>query len=309
MNPELFTIPGTETPISAYGFMIGLALVLGWILAMGSARRDRLPSDQMGTAYVLSVFFGLFGARAAWLAQHAEAYDGPGSLATLQAGGLAVGAGLVVAVLVSAVFCATKGLPLFVWLDDLAPACLLAVACERLGAFLAGTDFGIYAGSDHPLAVQYPPESPAWAFHRTEMADMPLPADGSLPVHPYQLYGMGLALLGMALVWWLRSRRSFSGQLVAVTMVWYGVTRLAAQPFAVEASTPVIGPITALQVSAGSLILTGAIVYRLRAAAGGHEWEGGAWSPGADGDGAKGVDLGEDRAARSKKKKKKKGKK
>ena len=28
MNPELFTIPGTETPISAYGFMIGLALVL-----------------------------------------------------------------------------------------------------------------------------------------------------------------------------------------------------------------------------------------------------------------------------------------
>ena len=220
MNPELFTIPGTETPISAYGFMIGLALVLGWILAMGTARRDRLPPDQMGTAYVLSVFFGLFGARAVWLAQHPDAYQGVGSLAQLQAGGLAVGAGLVVAVTVSAIFCLTRGLPLFVWLDDLAPACLLAVACERVGAFLAGTDFGIYAGSDHPFAVRFPAESPAWVFHRTEMSDMPLSPDASLPVHPYQLYGMSLALVGLGLVWLLRSRRSFSGQLVAVAMAW-----------------------------------------------------------------------------------------
>ena len=60
MHPILFNVG--ETPIHAYGFLIAVALILGWVISLRLARADKLPADLLGTAYVLSVGAGLLGA-------------------------------------------------------------------------------------------------------------------------------------------------------------------------------------------------------------------------------------------------------
>src|SRR5438132_1214520 len=104
MSPVLFTVPGTAWEVSSYGFFLGLALIAGWILALTLAGRDRLPADRLGTSYVVAVALGLFGARAAWLVEHPDAWDGWISLVSMSSpsqGGLAPFFGVVVALVVT----------------------------------------------------------------------------------------------------------------------------------------------------------------------------------------------------------------
>jgi len=44
MHPVLFTIPGLESDVQAYGLLMGLALLVGWWLTLRFARADRLPA-------------------------------------------------------------------------------------------------------------------------------------------------------------------------------------------------------------------------------------------------------------------------
>src|SRR5690606_33157972 len=141
MHPVLFSLG--ETPIHAYGFLIAVALILGWILSLRLARNDKLPADLLGTGYVLSVGGGLLAARMMWLFQHPEHEGGGlGALLQLQAGGLSGFGGVLAGLIIAGVFCQNKKIPTWAWLDCAAPAFLLGVVIERTGAFLAGADFG-----------------------------------------------------------------------------------------------------------------------------------------------------------------------
>jgi prolipoprotein diacylglyceryltransferase len=77
----------------------------------------------------------------------------------LPSGGMTVFGGAFAALLVSAIGCRRIGVPLLAWLDCVAPAFALGAICERVGALLAGGDFGRYVGAGdlgHALAISYP---------------------------------------------------------------------------------------------------------------------------------------------------------
>lgn len=286
MHPTLFTIPGTDITVQSYGAFVGLALVVGWIVSMRFSRADKLPADQMGTAYVLTVGAGLFGARALWLMQHPEQYEDWASIVTLQAGGMSVGGGLLLGILVSLGYCARRGVPFWAWGDAAAPAFMIGVALERLGAFLAGTDFGVYVDPSFALGVSFPIDSPAYLYQKRIMTGMKFPPDGSLPVHPTQLYALVLAVIGLGVALRLRAKRLFSGQVALFVLAFYSVARMAVEdPFRVDSSPEVLGPVTLGQSAAFFIAAVSVGLYLSRKKRATEDpkalryWRGGPWTP------------------------------
>lgn len=289
MHPVLFNIG--DTPIHAYGFLIAVALIVGWVLSLKLARDDKLPADQLGTAYVLAVAGGLIGGRAMWLTQESPAglSDWMGRMVQLEAGGLSGFGGVMVGLIVAGLYCQNKKIPTWAWLDCAAPAFLIGVVLERVAAFLSGADFGHYADPDLFMAVQYPVDSPVYQIQRRDLTGLPMSPELSLPVHPSQLYAAAAAALGLVIVFWIRKRRRYSGQMALFALGYYGVVRYVIEdPFRYDATPELVGP-----VSLG--LVTGLVIGALAVA--GHvsrmaklaedpgsvvQWTGGPWTPGAD---------------------------
>jgi phosphatidylglycerol:prolipoprotein diacylglycerol transferase len=306
MYPVLFSLG--ETPIHAYGFLIAVALILGWILSLQLARADKLPADQLGTAYVLSVGAGLLAARAMWVMANPDQSQGLSSLIQLQAGGLAGFGGVLVGLVVSGLYCQNKKIPPWAWLDCAAPAFLLGVVLERTAAFLAGADFGHFVDYDFFLAVQYPVDSPVYEIQRRDLTGLRIPVDRSLPVHPSQLYSAAVALVGFGLSFLIRSRRRYSGQVALFALGVYGVGRyLVEDPFRYEATPDVAGPVSLGQLTGVVVvvIVIGAHIMRMKKVAEDPkalvQWTGGPWTPG--------YDDGKKKSGKKKSGKKKSGKK
>lgn len=288
MHPELFTVPGTSVVVSSYGFFMGLALVGAWILSLALARRDRLPVDRLGTVFVVSAIVGLVCARAIWLLQQGMPF-GLAELRQLPSGGMTVFGGAFAALLVSVIGCRRAGVPLLAWLDCVAPGFAFGAISERVGALLAGGDFGHYVGPDelgHALAISYPPGSPAFLLHSVSLQGLPgVTAAGSAPVHPVQGYEALLAALTLLVALWVRRNRRHSGSAFFAAMAVFVAGRALLDPLRHDASPEVLGPLRLAQVSGLGLLLVlwiASLVQagRARATPGGlRAWEGGPWSP------------------------------
>jgi len=291
MFPVLFSLPFGEEPVDvhAYGFLIAVALVLGWILSLSFARKDKLPADQLGTGYVVTVGVGLLAARAMWLQQHPEQSEGISSLIQLQAGGLAGFGGVLAGLITAGVFCQNRKIPPWAWLDCVAPAFLIGVVLERVGAFLAGADFGHYVDSSYPLAVQFPSDSLVYQIQKRELTGMRFPDELSLPVHPSQLYAALIAAIAVALCFVIRKRRRYSGQVALFALGSYGVVRyLIEDPFRYDMTPSIAGPVSLGHLT-GIVILgvvIGTHINRSKKLAEDPklvvQWNGGPWTPGAE---------------------------
>ncbi|PRQ07253.1 prolipoprotein diacylglyceryl transferase [Enhygromyxa salina] len=310
MHPVLFSLG--ETPIHAYGFLIAVALILGWIMSLAFARADKLPADQLGTGYVIAVGAGLLAGRAMWLFSNREQFDGLVSLIQLQAGGLSGFGGVLTGLIVAGVYCQNKKIPPWAWLDCAAPAFLLGVVLERLGAFLAGADFGAYVDPDFFLAVQFPADSPVYDVQRRELTGLRIGLDRSLTVHPSQLYAAGAAALGVGLSLLIRARRQYSGQVALFAMGYYAAIRyLIEDPFRYDVTPELAGPVTLGHLTGVVVIAVVIGVHIMRrtklaeAPASVIQWTGGPWTPGAE-DAAK---SGKKKSGKKKSGKKKSAKK
>lgn len=282
MFPQLFTVPGSEFVVTAYGLLMGLALVGAWVWALLLARADRLPSDRLGTVFVVAAVLGLIGARGVWLLQHGEALTLE-AMRSLPAGGMTVFGGAVLAVIACVIGARRAGVPVMAWLDCVAPAFLFGAVCERIGALLAGGDFGSYAGPEelgHALAVTYPPGSPAFVLHTGTLQGLPgISETASAPVHPVQAYEALIAAIALGIALRLRRTRAYSGQVFFWAMGVFVAGRALVDPLRHDASPEVLGPLRLAQISGLGLVVVLAIAAAVQRATGSRGWEGGPWSP------------------------------
>ena len=216
-----------------------------------------------------------------WLQQQGQPLTAE-TLRMLPSGGMTVFGGAFAALLVSAIGCRRIGVPLLAWLDCVAPAFALGAICERVGALLAGGDFGRYVGAGdlgHALAISYPPGSPAFILHAVTLQGLPGVSElGSAPVHPVQGYEATLALLTLLVALWIRRRRRYSGQVFFAAMAVFVAGRALLDPLRHDASPEVFGPLRLAQISGLGLLLVLWIASRVAAGAGLRAWEGGPWS-------------------------------
>ena len=201
--------------IPTYGALTALALVAALAAAVHFARKLHLDPNKIWSLCLVAIFTALAGARLLLIVSHISAFrEHPFwilGLTTIHEEWVVALSGLagLVAVILYAL---AEGLPVLDVLDCLAPAAALGIVINRIGAFLAGLDFGL-------------PTQGAWSVtYTSRIAALWYRTPLGIALYPVQLYEAIASLLALGLlVWWL-PRRSQAGELAGAGLFLYGVS-------------------------------------------------------------------------------------
>jgi phosphatidylglycerol:prolipoprotein diacylglycerol transferase len=245
MRQVLFEIPGLHLRIFGFGVMLCLAFFAAVSLAAWRAKKSKLDPEILYDLALWILLGGLFGARAFYVWEYwGDRITSVGEVFQIWEGGIVLYGGVMGASLAGLVYWLRRPFPLLPVLDCVAPAIALGLPLGRVGGFLNGCCYGDECQA--PWAVSFPPGSPPWWHQAVDahgLATPHLPGvtqkvvkavhDGSVPpgtswsrpVHPTQLYSVidGLVLLGLLTAFYPLRRRD--GEVVALLLVTYPVTR------------------------------------------------------------------------------------
>lgn len=213
MRPILFIVG--DAPVYSYGFFLGLAFVVGVLLAAWRTHAEGDSLERTLAVAALAVVTSLVGARVAQVVATRPAELLAHPLATLLSrdAGYAFLGGVVLAF--GSTVVATRALGLDFWrvADRFIPAVALGLLPTRLGCHLGGCCRGV------PAAGLGWPEA---------LATTPVTSPGAVPLVPAPLLE-GLAGLAIFLFLWFRvlPRRRFAGEAVAWFFALYSPVRAA----------------------------------------------------------------------------------
>ena len=225
--------------LQSYPLLLLVAVWAGLGLSARWARRLGLDGDHIYNMGFYALLATLVGARLAYVLSHWSAYQGA-LLSALSPTPTAFAwpEGALIGGVVAAIYWSRYRLPVGVTLDAIAPGLTLALAVERLGAFLGGIHYG------------EPTRLPWGVYLWGEVR------------HPVQLYEMGALLLILGILWWRRGRRPFEGHSFALFVALYAGSRLLLEAFRFGA--PVMaGGLRTVQV-VGLVVMLGAVGYLYR---------------------------------------------
>ena len=222
MRPILFVIPGVNLPILGFSLLLVAATFAALYLTAWRARREGIdPDDVFGLATWL-LTGGFVGARVLFVAQHPESIQGPLDIFKVWQGGIVFYGCIIGGLIGSVAYWWRHPFPFRAMADAVAPSLAIGCALGRVGCFLNGCCYG--EAADFPWSVHFPAGSFPWS-HQVVHGLIPPSAAHSLPVHPTQLYAAldGILLLGLLSAYYPFRRRD--GEVMALLMVTYPVTR------------------------------------------------------------------------------------
>ena len=198
-----------------YGVMIVLACVMGELLLLWFARRERIAWDAALLWILFLLVGGGAGAQLGGLIR--DSLVSPLMVSPLAHGGQVSYGAFVGIVVAGSVSLRVTRSSLWQLLDLVAPSVALGFAITRIGCFLSGCCYG--RPTSLPWGVTFPPLSPAGM------------AFGQSPLHPVQLYSSlgNLALFAALLA--LRRRPRFKGFLFLSWAALYAVLRFVLECF------------------------------------------------------------------------------
>ena len=248
----LFTVPGVGFKVFGYGLMLFLAFLVSMNVAARCARRAGLDPELI---YDLSLFVflgGLIGARVFYVIQYwGDRVRTLADVFKIWEGGIVLYGSIIGGTLAFFAYRALRPFPLMPALDSVAPALAVGIAIGRLGCFLNGCCYGDVC--DLPWAVSFPEPSAPFIAHR----DAGLLAPGahwSRPVHPTQLYSVADGFILMGLLFAYAPVRRRDGEVMALLMVTYPVTRFLIEHLRGDESALATGMTISQNISVGLLL-------------------------------------------------------
>jgi phosphatidylglycerol:prolipoprotein diacylglycerol transferase len=290
MLPTLAEIFGEPVPAYFTFLLIGFAMAT-W-LAARLAKQDGLNPDTFIDLGLFCVIFGVLGARllhivadgyfwdyvhlctdpskVAWEITAAQCKQAEGiwdatreicrpsdrdcfAWAAFWRGGLAYYGGLIASSIFGIWFLKREGVPLYRGMDIAAISISLGLVFGRMGCFLGGCCFGVH--TDRSFGVRFPPFSPAsesqWRAGLIEAPHLP-----SLPVHPTQLYeAFGCLAITGFLLFWLRPRKRFDGQVFLSFIGLYATLRFVLEYWRADDRGELLGLSTSQALGIAALLL------------------------------------------------------
>lgn len=215
MYPILVQVGGFK--IHSYGVLILAALLAAIWIGRREARRKGFPPEVLGDLALPVVLAGFLGGRLAYVVgwEPDLFWRDPLGILAVWRGGLALHGGLLAGFGAALWFCLRRRLRVWTFADALAPAIILGQGIGRLGCFLSGDAYG--SPTDLPWGVTF----------SNAQALAPL----GVPLHPVQLYESALDLLLFGVLWAVRKRTTFEGQLFLLYVAGYGGIRLVTEVF------------------------------------------------------------------------------
>jgi phosphatidylglycerol:prolipoprotein diacylglycerol transferase len=207
--------------VHSYGVLMALAFLAGLWTASRRAWRDGITPEKILDIGPWLIVGAIAGARLFYVATYWDTLmDSPlfpqapwTEIFMVQRGGLVYYGGLIGAALACLLFARIKQLPLWKLADILAPSIALGYVFGRIGCLLNGCCYGRVCNL--PWAIHFPPG------HETY-------PNG---VHPTEVYDSLLNLLLYAGLAWLYRRKTFDGQVFAVYLLCYALTRSFVEMF------------------------------------------------------------------------------
>ncbi len=222
MRPILFVIPGTGIQVHSYGVMIFAACAAALMTAVWGARRQKVSENSVYELATWLFLGGVIGARVVYVAFHLDTIHAPVDILRSWQGGNVFYGCILGGFTGSMLYWVRRPFPFWKMADVAAPAVAIGAAVGRIGCFLNGCCDG--AVCSLPWAVRFPAGSHAWARQiNAGLIDPSAPA--SLPVHPTQLYAAlaGFLIVALLVAYYPRQRRQ--GEIMALLMILYPLTR------------------------------------------------------------------------------------
>lgn len=214
MYPILCRLGGFT--VYAYGFFIAIGFVVGFILAIRSARKNGIPFNRVVDLFFYTLLSSIIGSRLLHvLTNFTVFYHDPLKIFNIQEGGLVFYGGLLLAGAVAVAYMKWNRLPVWKMADVFSPLIALGLFFGRIGCFFAGCCYG--RETDLPWGI---------AFRNPESL-----ARLNVPLHPTQLYEAGSALAIFFLLLWTEKRKRFEGQIFWAFLLLYSLARAVVELF------------------------------------------------------------------------------
>ncbi len=212
MYPILFDFGPVK--IFTYGFFLALAFVTAIYVAGREAGRLSLPIGRFYDLCFYIILAALIGSRLLYvILEYRYFLANPLQIVALWKGGLVFHGGLGLALAVAFFYMHRYHLPWRPTLDALAVGMPLGQMLGRVGCFMAGCCYGT-------------PTTLPWAVTFTHPESLcPL----RVPIHPAQLYEALLSGCVFGVVYWLRVRKRFDGQVILTYFILAGLVRFGVE--------------------------------------------------------------------------------
>jgi phosphatidylglycerol---prolipoprotein diacylglyceryl transferase len=228
MQKILFMIPGLGLQLHSFSLMLVLACFGALVLTARRARRERLDPENVYDLAGWLFIGGFMGARALFLIQNPGSVHHWTDVFKVWEGGIIFYGCILGGLAGTFLYWARHRFPFRAMADAVAPSLALGIALGRIGCFLNGCCYG--SVSHAPWAMRFPTGTFPWYRH-VHAGWIPPSALYSLPVHPKQLYAAlaGFLLLGLLTAYYPRRRRD--GEVMALLMIAYPITRFLVEFF------------------------------------------------------------------------------
>jgi len=242
MNP-LFSLFGCE--VEAYSFMVSMGFISAFLWLLYIRIGSGVSFDKTVVLYTMTLISGILGARLLYVIVHYPIYmETPSEIFDTSKGGFVLYGGIAAALL--ATYCLAKIFKVaFSEIADLMTPCLmLGIFVGRWGCFFKGCCHGKLTQDTLPWSINFP-------FDQASVIPNNLVHQ---PIHPTQIYMSLNALLIFIITMYFLRKRKFNGQVFALGIALYALTRSFIEFFRGDADERIfIGPLSTSQwISAGA---------------------------------------------------------
>jgi len=208
MHPILFQFKGVV--VYTYGFFIALGFLVGITLAGYEGKRvGENPEKIMDLSFYLLVS-AIVGSRLFYVVTRPDIFfSNPLEILKIWNGGLVFYGAFIFAAITAIVYLKKNKMALWKITDILAPSLVLAQVFGRIGCFFAGCCYG--------KECNLP-----WAVTFTNPNSL---APTNIMLHPSQLYHALGNLIIFGVLWLIRKRKGFDGQVFWIYVLLYGLIR------------------------------------------------------------------------------------
>jgi phosphatidylglycerol:prolipoprotein diacylglycerol transferase len=231
--------------IYTYGSLLCLAFLAALWVAAREAQRLSISPGRIWDLGLYILVAAVVGARVLEVLLNLPRYmEKPLDIVKVWDGGLAFQGGLILAFFTALIYIRRHDLPVWSTLDVLALGIPLGQSIGRIGCFMAGCCYG--RPTDLPWGVTF--------THPESLGPL------GVKVHPTQLYESLLILGVFAVLYYLRTRKRFEGQLLGTYFLLAGLVRFGVEFFRGDPRGPALlagMPVT--QVTALGLALAGGV--------------------------------------------------
>ena len=220
-----FTVFGRN--VYWYGIFIGLAVVLGVLMAMKEAKRTGQNPEQYLDLAMIGIAAGILGARIYYVIFAWDYYkDDLLSIFNIRQGGLAIYGGIIGACIAVVIYSRKKKQNFGLLMDTASMSIVFGQIMGRWGNFFNREAFGDY--TNNLFAMQLPVSAVRANEITQKMWDHVVTVNGVeyIQVHPTFLYESLWNVGVLLFLFWFRKRKKFNGEVFLMYLIGYGLGRI-----------------------------------------------------------------------------------